>query len=181
MDIDQLIGAWSAAAADQLRQQLGGLLAEANAAIHALEEQLSQERQARERAEAQLAALQASHQALQAELDGERQARSAAEEQLQVVYGAIAEQLEHAEAEHEAEQAARAEQERCWTAQVQRLEAALGAERRWREQQQQRIETLRRAATALFASDQPFAAEPQETVEIPGTVQDLLAGRAALV
>ena len=185
MTIDQVVADLSTALTEQLKIQLSALMAEAQASIRSLEQQLLEERQRREQAQQQLEALQQSHQAVKEELVAERQARAAADQQVQTIHAAIAEQLDHAEAEHAAEQAARAEQERGWTVQLETLRGELLQERQWRDQQQRRIETLRHAAAALLVDELPFPAlqQPRTPTEVElalsTPVTGLLAGHGA--
>lgn len=154
MSFDQAVVDLSAAVAQQLQTQLGALMAEAQASISALQQELEQE----------------------------RQGRSAADQQVQTIHAAIAEQLEHAEAEYAAEQTALAQQERRWLEQLDSLGAELQQERQWRQQLQQRIEALRHAAAALLIEDLPGApmAEPlAQAVTIHGSGDGLLAGSGA--
>ncbi len=139
MDFDRAVLDLSAAMAEQLKGQLSTMMAQAQARIGELERQVAE--------------LRARHQAVVEELLLERQARTAAEDEVATIHSAIAAQVEVAEAEHAAEQAAEAERERRWNDQVQALQLTLQQERQQHTELQQRLQTLRRAATDLFSPD----------------------------
>lgn len=170
MSLDQAVSELSTRIAEQLADQMGALLSEAMATIARLEQDLLDEQQRREQAEAQLQELEHVRQALAMELCMERQSREAAVQEVETIHAVIAEQLEVAEAEHAANQAAEAERERRWSEQLDVLQEQFSQEKFLRERLQQRVENLRSAAADLFATDVQLPG-----VAIPGSVNDLLA------
>lgn len=152
MDFDRAVLDLSSAMAEQLQGQLTTLMAQAQARIADLERELLD--------------LQQRHLAVVEELRQERQARAAVEHDVQTIHEAIAAQVELAEAEQAAEMAAEAERERRWSNQLQALQQTLLQERQQHYELQQRLQTLRRAASDLFSLEMPWS-QPSSPHERP--------------
>lgn len=133
----------------ELAQRTQTLLGRAHDEVARLRAELHEERQRREQAEGQLRERDGRLQELEALCQREQEARLSAEQEVATIHEAIAAQLAIAEVEARQEQEAEEQRRR----ELELLREELSRERLRHDLLRQRLESLRRAATDLFAAD----------------------------